>query len=169
MRTAGRRIGTWDRIVENDHNTVALKMLERAIEAIDRFAERVIVVLQDGNDVFGLGLFGKRGKAAEVAEYYHDVAAVSFQKLLIGNHDFGDLRRKKILELVHAIKLGNLLVYPLFERLVPTGKIPRQDLDLVVELLDAQHRAHAGDQRRLIDRLGEIFVGAGVEPSNDVL
>ena len=49
------------------------------------------------------------------------------------------------------------------------GEILRLRLNLVVQFLDAQHRAHAGNQGRLIDRLGQIFVGAGVEPGDHVL
>ena len=50
----------------------------------------------------------------------------------------------------------------LFEVLVHLG-------DLVVQLLQAQHGLHPRHQRRLVDRLGEIFVGAGFEPGDDVL
>ena len=39
----------------------------------------------------------------------------------------------------------------------------------VVQLLDAQDRAHARDQGRLVDRLGQVFVGADVQTGDDVL
>ena len=39
----------------------------------------------------------------------------------------------------------------------------------VVQLLDAQDRAHARDQRRLVDGLGQVFVAADLEAGDDVL
>ena len=39
----------------------------------------------------------------------------------------------------------------------------------VGQFLHPQHRLDPGDQRRLIDRLGQIFVGAGVKAEDDIL
>ena len=38
----------------------------------------------------------------------------------------------------------------------------------VVQRLDPQHRAHPRDERRLVDGLGQVLVGAGFEPGHDV-
>src|SRR5436190_2073253 len=72
---------------------VAEEMLQCTFEPVDRFAETAIIFLQHGDDVFRLGVLGKCGKAAKVAEYGGDIAAVSLQELLVRDHEFGDLRR----------------------------------------------------------------------------
>src|ERR1700761_2219542 len=80
---AQRRIGAGQRIVEDDQKAVAGEMLQRSLEAIDRFAETLIIFLQYRDDVFRLSAFGERGEATQVAEYDGNIAAVAFQKLLI--------------------------------------------------------------------------------------
>ena len=62
-----------------------------------------------------------------------------------------------------------MLIDALFERLIPGGEILGLGLHLIVQFLDPQHRADTRDQRRLVDRLSEIFVGAGIEPGDHVL
>ena len=57
----------------------------------------------------------------------------------------------------------------LLERAVPLGEIGGLRRHLVVQLLDAQHRFHPRHQRGLVDRLGQILVGAGFEPGDHVL
>ena len=47
-------------------------------------------------------------------------------------------------------------------------QLRRLRLHLVVQLLDAQHRADTSDQRRLLERLGEIIVAAGIEANDEV-
>ena len=42
-------------------------------------------------------------------------------------------------------------------------------LHLVVQRLGAQIGAHARNQRRMLDRLGQILVGAGIQAMHDVL
>ena len=42
-------------------------------------------------------------------------------------------------------------------------------LHLVVQLLQPQHRLHPRHQGKLVERLGEIFVGAGLEPGHHIL
>src|SRR6516162_4864462 len=101
------RIGTGDRIVEDDQQAVAGEMLQRALEAVDLLAETAVVVLQHGDDVLGLGALGERGEAAQVAEHDRYIAAVAFQERVVAgrHHELGDLRRQKALEPVHAAKL----------------------------------------------------------------
>ena len=83
---AQRGVGTRNRIVEDDQKTIAGEMLQRAFETIDRFAETAIIFLQDRDDVLRLGVLGKGGKAAKVAKHDGDVAAVTLQELLVGDH-----------------------------------------------------------------------------------
>jgi hypothetical protein len=52
---------------------------------------------------------------------------------------------------------------------VPAGEIDRLRNHPVGQLLHPQHRLDAGDQSRLIDWLGQIFVSAGVKSGDDVL
>jgi len=54
--------------------------------------------------------------------------------------------------------------HPLMHRLgfEPCGLL----LHRIVELLNAQHRLHPGDESRLIHGLGQILVGSGVQASH---
>ena len=72
-------IGTRNRIVEDDQQTVAGEVLQGAFETIDRFAKTAIIFLQHRDDVFGLGVLGKSGEAAKIAEHRGNVAAVALQ------------------------------------------------------------------------------------------
>src|SRR5579862_2169523 len=74
-----RRIGAGDRIVEENQQAVAGEVLQRALEAVDGFAEAAIIVLQHGDDVLGFGALGESGKAAKIAKHHRDVAAVALQ------------------------------------------------------------------------------------------
>ena len=69
----------------------------------------------------------------------------------------------------HAFDLRQLIRDALLQRLVPVGEIVGLGRDLVVQLLHAQHRLDARHQRRLVHRLGQIFVGAGFESGDHVL
>ena len=80
----------------------------------------------------------------------------------------GDLGREEAFESAGAFDLRQLVGDALFECLVPFGEVGRLRWP-VVQLLHAQHRFDAGDQRRLIDRLRQIFVGAGIEAGHHVL
>ena len=48
------------------------------------------------------------------------------------------------------------------------GQLGRLRLNLIVERLNAQHGSHPRDERRLVDRLGQIVVGASIEPGNQI-
>ena len=89
--------------------------------------------------------------------------------LIARGYELCDLRRQKALQASDALDLGNLLCDPLLKGPVPGCEIGRLRLHLIMQRLDAQNRSHAGDQRRLVDRLGQIFVGPGVETSHDIL
>ena len=165
------RIRAAQRVVEQHHQAVAQKAFQRAFVLVDERAEARVIFAQHGHDLLGLGGLGERREAAQVAEHDGDVAAVALEHLLVAvaEDEFGDLRREEALEPAGAFDLRQLVGDALLERLVPACEIGRLRGDLVVQLLDPQHRFHARHQRHLVDRLGQILVGAGVEPGHDVL
>ena len=71
-------------------------------------------------------------------------------------------RRNKALQPGEAIDLGHLLRHALLE----VGIERRQ---LVVQRLHPQQRLHAREQLRLIDRLGQEIVGAGLDSLDPLL
>ena len=64
---------------------------------------------------------------------------------------------------------AKLLRHALLKRAIPASEIGRLRGTSVGQLLDPQHRLDPGDERGLVDRLGQIFVGARFEPGDDVL
>ena len=131
-----------------------------------------MILAQDVHDLFGLRVFRESREPAQVAEHDADVAAVTCQDFLVAagrQNEFGDLRRQKPFQAADAFDFRDLVGDALLERLVPGGEVGRLRGDRVVQFLDAQHRFHARDQRGLIDRLGQIFVGAGIEALDHVL
>ena len=86
------------------------------------------------------------------------------QHLVVAGRDdrLGKLRRQKPAQAAYPLQLLDLVAHLGFETLV-------QRLHLVVQRLDAQHGAHAGDQGAVVDRLGEVVVAAGIETGHDVL
>ena len=85
-----------------------------------------------------------------------------------GQNDLGNLRRQEALEPAHAFDLGDFFRDALLEGAVPVGEFVRLSLHLVMKLLEAQDRSHTRYQRGLIDRLGQIFVGPGLEPCDHI-
>ena len=55
------------------------------------------------------------------------------------------------------------------ERPVPGLELGRLLLHRIVQRLDPQDRAHPRDQRRVVDRLGQVLVAARIEPGHDVV
>src|SRR6202034_4885288 len=74
-----RRIGTGQRIVKNDKKAVPRKMLQGALETVDRITETAIIFLQDRENVFRLRNLRKRSKTAQIAEHRRDFATMAFQ------------------------------------------------------------------------------------------
>ena len=56
----------------------------------------------------------------------------------------------------------------MLEKMVPVGELSGLILDRVVKGLDAQHGADPREERRMVDRLREVVVAAGIEPLDDV-
>ena len=146
-------------------------MLDRALEFMNDGADAGVILAQDVHDLFRLGSLGKSGKSAQVAKDHGDVAAVTVENAIVARRQdqLGHLRGQKPLQAVHAFDLLELLRHAVFERAIPAGEIGGLLAHLVRQLLDPQHRFDPRDQRALIDRLGQIFVGAGLEPGDDVL
>ena len=73
------------------------------------------------------------------------------------------------------LELGDLLGHPLLERAVPLasrmlGLEPRAcSCTVSCSALMRSIDLHPRDQRRLVDRLGQVLVGAGLEAGDDVL
>ncbi len=96
--------------------------------------------------------------------------------LAAGDDQLGELRREKPLQRAHPLDLSELSLDAPLQLLVPQRQLAglvlepaRLLLYRVVQGLDAQHRAHPRHQRRLIDRLCQVIVAAGLEPGDDVL
>ena len=120
----------------------------------------------------GGAALGEGGEPAQVAEHHGHVAPVAFEErvgLRSRRDEIGDLRRQEALQPADPLDLRDLL-----RRRAPRascssrGELCGLLLDLVVQRLDPQHRAHPRDERRLVEGLGEIVVGAGVEPCDDI-
>ena len=82
---------------------------------------------------------------------------------------------QKSLQPADPLDFRELRRHPLLERSVPARQLLGLLLQLrglqlhgIVKFLDAQQRAHAGHQRRLLERLGEIVVAACFETNDDV-
>ena len=94
---------------------------------------------------------------------------MAFEQVLVaGGDERGDLRRQEALERAQPLDLGQLRRDPLLEGAVPLLEPARLLLDDIVQRLDAQDRAHPRHQRRVVDRLGDVLVAAGIEPGHDV-
>ena len=106
-----------------------------------------------------------------------DLAAVALQQALAAGRDdqVGHLGRQEAPQPADPLDLRHLLRHPPLQRAVPGRELGRLELEpaglllhRVVQRLDPQDRAHAGDERRLLDRLGQVLVRPGVEPGHDV-
>ena len=60
-------------------------------------------------------------------------------------------------------------MHALLEGAIPHREVSSLGADLVVQLLEAQHRFYARDQRHLVNGLGEIFVRSRLEAGDHVL
>jgi hypothetical protein len=85
------------RIVEEDHDPVAGKVLEGALVLDDQPADRRVVAAQEPEHLLGLSGLRERREVAEVAEHRGDLAAVTREKRLAlrALHELGDLRRQE--------------------------------------------------------------------------
>ena len=86
-----------------------------------------MIFAQHRHDLLGLGGFGERREAAQIAEHDRDVAAVAVEHLLVAvaENEFGDLRRQEALEPAMRSICAELIGDALLERLVPAREIGR--------------------------------------------
>ncbi len=168
-RQAG--VGTGNRIVEQHQHTIADEAFERAFELMNQRAERCMILPKNGHHLFRLGDLRERGEAPQIAEDDRHFAAMALQRLhgRRRQDEIGDLRRKKPLETARALDLDHLLGDPPFQFVVPRRELGRLLFGAVVQFFDSQHRPNARDQRRLIDWLCQIFVGARFQSGDHVL
>jgi hypothetical protein len=110
-------------------------------------------------------------------EHGDDLAAVALEHLLVaaGDDEIGQMRREEALQLTDALQLDELRGDPFLESPVPLRQLAGLDLKapglvlgLVVQGLDPEHGLDPGDQRGLVDRLGQVLLGAGLEALDHV-
>src|SRR5262245_47618176 len=113
-------IGARNRIVEENHDTVARETLEGSTEVKNKFAHRSMIAAQYFHYVFWFGVIRKRSEAAQVDEDNGNFTAVTFKKIFIFPQNcFGDLRGQITFEPVHALQFVDLLFNLLAQRAIP--------------------------------------------------
>jgi hypothetical protein len=75
--------GHGHRIVEEHHNPVTGELVERALKLADQRRLRAMIFAQEIEDFLGLGGLGEGGVAAQVTKYDDDLAAMTFEDLLV--------------------------------------------------------------------------------------
>src|SRR5262249_25749405 len=111
------RIGDLHRVVEENHDPVAGKLVERALELADQRAQRTVILAQEIENFLRFGGLGEGGVAAQIAEHDDDLAAMAFEDLLVALRDdqFGQLGREKPLQSPNAPQFLDLLDDPRLE------------------------------------------------------
>ena len=85
-----------------------------------------------------------------------------------GDHEIGDLLRKEPPQPIDAFDFRNLRRNFLLEGLVPRREAFGQFLDLVMQNLLTQHRTYAGEEGRMLERLGQVIITSRIEPLDDI-
>ena len=166
-------VGAGQRIVEEDEQAVADEALERALVGEDQRARarrdtrRSTAITSSGS-----ALLGEGGEAAQVAEHHRHLAAVAAEQHLVLGRRRRRGRRPAAAGSAAAGRSARSR-RPARRRApssvrVPRGELARLLLDRVVQRLLAQHRAHAREQRGVLEGLGQVVVAAGVEARDDV-
>ena len=90
-------VGLQRRIVEEDHDPVPGKVLERPLVLDHERADRRVVAAQEAEHLFRLGRLGERREVPQVAEHGRDLAPMAGQhRLALGaRHELGDLGREE--------------------------------------------------------------------------
>ena len=145
------------RIAEKDHHAVAGEVLERAAVFVDRAAKGGVIGAQQLHHFVGIGAVGERGEAAQIEEHRGDLAPVRLeQPLAAGDDGFGHRPGEKALEARQALELRHLVAHAL-------GELGIDVLQLVLQRLHPQERAHAREQLLPVDGLRQEIVGAGFQ------
>ena len=102
------------------------------------------------------------------------LANSEFVRLGLRDH-LRHLRRQESLQAADPFDFRQLLFHPLLEQTIPARQLLGLLLELhclqlnrVVKLFHAQQRAHARDQRGLLEGFGQIFVRARLETGDHV-
>ena len=97
------------RVVEEDHEPVARKVLERSRMGVDELARRRVVLADDVDQLLGLCGLGESGEPAQVEVGDRDVRTVSGEKLLslLARDELGNAGREEASQL-RALALDRL-------------------------------------------------------------
>ncbi len=130
-----------------------------------------MVFTQYTHDLLGVGCLRERCEPSEVDKDHRDFAPVALEGILgVAGHDqVGKVRRKEALEAGEPIELPDLVGHALLQGAVQLGQLPRLRLHGVVELLDPEQGADAGQQLGLVDGFAQEVVGAGLQPLDALL
>ncbi len=158
------------RIVEKHHHRVAGETLQRAFVCHHQLTHGSMKTVQHFHHLFGFGLVGEGGEAAQVEEHHADLAPVRLEHVRATRNDgLTQLRREEAFQTAQRFDLPDLLPYPLLQRLVPLRDLGRLRLDFVLQRLDAQQRLDACEQFGAVDRLGQEIIGTGFDAVDALL
>ena len=116
-----------DRVVEEDHHSVAGELRECPALLEDDRTDRVVHLLQHRHDILGLGSLGKGRESAQVAEQHGYLGAMTLQhRCASGGHRLHQLRRHEASHHAESFDLLHLLGDALFEFGVPGGNLGEQ-------------------------------------------
>src|SRR6516162_7528266 len=73
-------IGTENRIVKDDHDPVPEEPFQRAFISEDKLAHTLVILSEDGCDLFRFGCFSECGESAQITEQHRYLAAMTRQK-----------------------------------------------------------------------------------------
>ena len=103
-----------------------------------------MVLAQEVENLFGLGGLGERGVAAQIAEHYDNLAAVTFEDFLValGDNQLGKLRCQKALQPSDPSEFVDLGRNPRLQLPVPPGYLvgARSEFAEQARVLDRNHR-----------------------------
>lgn len=121
---ARRRVRAGNGIIEQDHQTITQKTLQRSLETMDNLAKRSVVLSQYFHYLLGLSCLRQGGESAQVTKNHGNIATMAFQQAIVacGDHHFRELRREEPLETIHSLQLSELLGHTLLECPIPFGK-----------------------------------------------
>src|SRR3954469_4110992 len=84
---AATAIGGCGSLVEEHHDPVAGKLVERSLELAHKRPQCAVVLAQEIEDFLGLGSLSEGGVAAQIAEHHDDLAAMAFEDFLVALRD----------------------------------------------------------------------------------
>ena len=130
-----------------------------------------VVLAEDAHHLFGLRGLRESGKTSQVEEDHGDLAPVGLERIVRapGHDELCELGREEALKAPELLELAHLLLHAALEGPVPLRPLLREALQGVMEVLDPEHRLDPSHEGRLIHRLGEVLVAAGLEARHDIL